>query len=111
MGSSWNVAKLNSAWLRAMQIFLFHIPINYRSTVSVFVLKCTITGDTNKPFFFQRLELKFLKYHMTHLADLKHAPVLTCVALEATPFESTENTQYNCTSNHGSRVVFISVPV
>lgn len=81
MGSSWNVVKLNSAWLRDMQIFLFHIPINYRSTVSVFVLKCTITGDKNKPFFFQWLELTFLKYHITHLTDLKHAPIFTCVAL------------------------------
>lgn len=81
MGSSWNVVKVNSAWLRAMQIFLFHIPINYRHTVSVFVLKYAITGDTNKPFFFQRLELTFLKYYITHLADLKHAPIFTCVGL------------------------------
>lgn len=80
-GSSWIVVKLNSAWLRATQIFLFHIPINYRRTVSVFVLKCTITGDTNKPFFFLGLELTFLKYHITHLAGLKHAPIFTCVAL------------------------------
>lgn len=79
--SSWNVIKLNSPWLKAMQIFLFHTPINYRSAVSFFVLKRIVTGDTNKQFFFQWLKLTFLKYHITHLADFKHAPIFTCVAL------------------------------
>lgn len=79
--SSWNVIKLNSPWLIATQIFLFPIPVYYRSAVSFFVLKCDVTGDTNKRFFFQWLKLTFPQYHITHLADFKRAPVFTCVAL------------------------------